>query len=690
MRMFADVFDGLAELGLVADGEVVALLADQDLGEGFAADGGFDCVLNVGDVDAEAVGGGAIDVEIHVGLAADLEGAEVGDAGDLAHYVLNFVGFGFESLQVGAEEFDGEFTFHAADGFFHVVGNGLGEIPVDAGKLLELFVHGGDEFVFLAVELAAPFFAGVQVDEKFGVVETAGVAAVVGAADLADDLGDFREIGENEARFLGHGDAGGGTGAGGERAAHPDGAFIEMRKKFGADDAAGGHEDHERQREQTHAEGELQVIEAPVENASVGAVEPLQDRVAPFFDSGAEQDAAQHGCDEQSEDQCAEQGEGDGPGHGAEEAAFDALQGEDGQIGNNDDDAGEENRALHFMGRDGDGLHEGFLGVAEGGVAKDVFDHHHRSVDDHAEVESAQRQQVRGNLAQVEQDGGEEQREGNGDGDDERAAHVAEKEEQNQRDQQHAVGQIAQDGVGGVVHEFAAVEMGDELHALRQQSGFAIGAVQLVDLLMKRFEGGFGDGALAEQDDAFDHVVIVEDGAVFFADGLAQLAEANFGRLHDIAEIADADGSSVLHFDDGGGDVVGGLHEADSADVQGLLAALDESAAGVDVVGDQRVLDLRQRQAVGDQFAGIELHLIFAGRAAEGIHVDDVRDRLQLVDHDPVVQRFQFHHVIFRIGAGERVEHDLAGGAVVRADAGVHVRRQRDLSAGGRALPGGR
>ena len=76
--------------------------------------------------------------------------------------------------------------------------------------------------------------------------------------------------------------------------------------------------------------------------------------------------------------------------------------------------------------------------------------------------------------------------------------------------------------------------------------------------------------------------------------GFAELAEANLWRLKHRSQIADTHGCSVLHFDDGSGDVVSGLHEADGADVQGLLAALDESAAGVDVVGDQRAFDLRE------------------------------------------------------------------------------------------------
>ncbi len=106
-----------------------------------------------------------------------------------------------------------------------------------------------------------------------------------------------------------------------------------------------------------------------------------------------------------------------------------------------------------------------FFVSAEGGVAKDVLDHHDRAIDDHAEVECAQREQVRGDMAQIEKDRGEEQREGNRDGDDQRAAHVAQEQKQNQGDQQDAVGQIAQDGVRGVVHQFASVEVRDQFHS---------------------------------------------------------------------------------------------------------------------------------------------------------------------------------------------------------------------------------
>ena len=56
------------------------MFADKDLADRLAANGGFDSILDITHVDAEAVGGGAIDNQIHVRLPSHLERAQVGDA----------------------------------------------------------------------------------------------------------------------------------------------------------------------------------------------------------------------------------------------------------------------------------------------------------------------------------------------------------------------------------------------------------------------------------------------------------------------------------------------------------------------------------------------------------------------------------------------------------------------------------
>jgi hypothetical protein len=53
------------------------------------------------------------------------------------------------------------------------------------------------------MEDGTPLSFRLEVDEVLGVEEAGPVGAVVGAADLIDDLGDFREAGQDEARLVG-------------------------------------------------------------------------------------------------------------------------------------------------------------------------------------------------------------------------------------------------------------------------------------------------------------------------------------------------------------------------------------------------------------------------------------------------------------------------------------------------------
>ena len=169
------------------------------------------------------------------------------DAVDRGHLRLNLLGLLFQGAQVVAVELDGQLAFDAGDGLFHVVGDGLRVVPDDAGKLLQLLVHGGDQRFLVLMEDGPPLLLRLEIDEVFGVEEAGGVGAVVGAAGLADDLRDLRERGHHDARLVGEVDAGGGAFAGRQRAAHPDGAFVEMGQELRADGPADGEIDGDRQ-----------------------------------------------------------------------------------------------------------------------------------------------------------------------------------------------------------------------------------------------------------------------------------------------------------------------------------------------------------------------------------------------------------------------------------------------------------
>src|SRR5580698_9237219 len=87
----------------------------------------------------------------------------------------------------------------------------------------------------------------------------------------------------------------------------------------------------------------------------------------------------------------------------------------------------------------------GVVGMGE--MADDVFDHDDRAVHYHAEVQCAERQQVGGDFVEIQANGGEQKCKGNGERDDDCAAHVAKEQEKNYRYKNHALGEIVLDGL---------------------------------------------------------------------------------------------------------------------------------------------------------------------------------------------------------------------------------------------------
>lgn len=164
------------------------------------------------------------------------------------------------------------------------------------------------------------------------------------------------------------------------------------------------------------------MLDCPANCVAVAVSEPCHDGVMPLGSATGKEQAAEHRSDDDGEDQSTEEREGDGPGHGSEETTFDGLQGEDGQVSSDDDADRVEDGALNFVSGFADllGGREGFFALlAE--MADDVLHHDDGAVDDHAEVQRTEGEEVGGDVAEVEADGGEEERERNGKRDDEGA-----------------------------------------------------------------------------------------------------------------------------------------------------------------------------------------------------------------------------------------------------------------------------
>ena len=86
-------------------------------------------------------------------------------------------------------------------------------------------------------------------------------------------------------------------------------------------------------------------------------------------------------------------------------------------------------------------------------VAHDIFDDHDRAVDDHSEIQCAERKQIGRNLVEVQANRREQQGKRNGQRHDQRAAHISQKEKQNHGHQQDTFDQVMHHGVSGVVDQ---------------------------------------------------------------------------------------------------------------------------------------------------------------------------------------------------------------------------------------------
>jgi hypothetical protein len=185
--------------------------------------------------------------------------------------------------------------------------------------------------------------------------------------------------------------------------------------------------------------------------------------------------------------------------------------------------------------------------------------------------------------------------------------------------------------------------------------------------------------AFPQKNDPGHHVVIVDDGAIFPANRAAELAETYFGTLRHDGDIADMQGSSALRLDHGVGDIADRVNHADFAHVHLLQPRLNEAPSGVGVVVGQLLFHLADAQPVGDELFRIDAHLILARGTPEAGDVHHVGDRLEIFLDHPIFKRFQLHHVVFRIGAAQGVEIDLAHRAPVGPHLWVHARRQGHL-----------
>src|SRR5580704_4694149 len=270
-------------------------------------------------------------------------------------------------------------------------------------------------------------------------------------------------------------------------------------------------------------------------------------------------------------------------------------------------------------------------------IAKDVLDQNHRRIDDDAEIDGADRQQV-GILAARRHDyDGEEQGKGNVDADNDGRAQVAQENPLDQEHQQAAEHQIVQDGTRRHVHQRAAVVVEHHLDAGRQ-CAVGVDFLNLCFDLGQHFVGVLG---------APHHDDRGRDVGLVVASGNAQPRhETDF----DLGHVLDQDRYPVRlaeHdvFDIGYSTalcqivVAAGIDQADASDVDRLLAHRDLTTADIDVGIAERRDDLRNGDVVGFELVEIDIDVELLGGAAPRIDLYDAWNGQQPTPHDPVLHR---------------------------------------------------
>ncbi len=255
-----------------------------------------------------------------------------------------------------------------------------------------------------------------------------------------------------------------------------------------------------------------------------------------------------------------------------------------------------------------------------------VLDHDHPAIHDQAEVNRAERKQVGGDAEVLHPDHGEQHGERNGAGDDQRAAHVAEQQEQHGDDQDAAFQQVALNRTDGLFNQFGAVIDGRESHVGGQ------GSAHLAHLLVHGKRHGAGVRAFEHHRDAQDGFFAVVRGRA-----LAQSA-----ALGDGGDIPQEDRGAVFGGNNDALDIALVADDPDTPHQQALCSLDDVAAARVRVVALDRFNDFTQGHTPRQQPLRVDLYLVLLLEPALAVYLSDSWHGAKLRLDQEVLERTQF------------------------------------------------
>ena len=174
-----------------------------------------------------------------------------------------------------------------------------------------------------------------------------------------------------------------------------------------------------------------------------------------------QREGREHRHQGQRENQRADQGKRHGIGHGTEELPGGARERVDGKITGDDHGDGVKDGAIHIARRGQDHFAKiKSLAVAGAEFTVNVLHHDDGAVDDDAEINGSDGEQIGGIAAGVQENKREQERQRNGERRNQGGAHAAQEEDEDDQHQQHSAHEIAFHRVGGDADQVAAIVEG--------------------------------------------------------------------------------------------------------------------------------------------------------------------------------------------------------------------------------------
>eukprot|EP01022_Parablepharisma_sp_SALTPOND_P027440 TRINITY_DN665_c0_g9_i1.p1 TRINITY_DN665_c0_g9~~TRINITY_DN665_c0_g9_i1.p1 ORF type:complete len:1867 (+),score=739.92 TRINITY_DN665_c0_g9_i1:18974-24574(+) len=615
------------------DGEATVTL-EQRAGLG-ATDGGGQRVLDVGDIQAIARDLLAVDIDGEHRQAGGLLDLDLGGPCGLLQHCGDLGGGVVEHRHVVTEDLDRHIATHARDQLVEAQLDRLREFVAVARNPRHGLLDG---LLQLRVGLARlrPLRFRLQHDVAVGDVGRHRVRRHLGRAGAGEDALDLGELLlQGLLDLLLHLQRLRQAGAGNAQRLDGHVAFVETGHEFGAQARGQRTADHD----QRGGKGEYHrlVVHDAGEQRRIEALGPLHDDV--FLLRHLLADEQRNGGRDEGhrQDHRAQQCRHHGEGHRGEHLPFHAGQRKHGQVDDHDDQLAEQQRPARFLcGRED--FVEAFVArqraamvlLGMGQAPHAVFHDHHGAIDDDAEVQRSQAQQVGADLVGDHAGEGEQHRQRNHHGRDDGRADIAQEDEQHRNDQQRALDQVLLHRGDGTIHQHGAVVDGDGFHPLGQA------AIDLAHLLVDRLRDGAAVLADQHEDGAQHHLAAILGGR----------ASAQFTPCPDLGHVADADGHATHIGQHDIADVFHGADLARGADQVLLAASLDVAGADIAVIFFQRLDDAVHGHAVGGQPLGGRRHQEFARVATDGVDLGHARHQAQLRLDDPVLDLAQVAGVI--------------------------------------------